>query len=82
MVPIGLFGVGLPLPGAVRRPARVRPARPRGRAGRTPVSARQGVSASACYENVQVVDPMGRLLPVELAVKPNVVLPSGAIVPL
>lgn len=43
----------------------------------------QTVTGSARHENEQVIDPLGVLIPEdELAVKPNVVLPSAAIVPL
>lgn len=54
-----------------RRP--VRPRAVRGGFGSVPV-VRQAKE--------QVIDPLGVLMPVDVAVKPNVVLPSAAIVPL
>ncbi len=66
-------GVGS-APGRWYLPTDVRPARRCGRTGRTPGSVPQ--------EALQVMEPFGRLFPVELAVKPKVVELLAAIVPL
>lgn len=57
--------------------ARTRP--PRKAVG--PCGADTGVSRSAC-QKLQLIEPTGRLFPVELARKPKVVEPLGAMVPL
>lgn len=76
--------------GRIRESGRPKPVRARRGGGTGPhtqppreaVGLAGRMSASVGQAMVQVAEPIGKLFPVELAVKPKVVDPSGLIVPL